>query len=50
MKTPYVPHLFGEAAQAKLTAKQGLLTAGVVSSIAWSGATSREESTRKIQT
>lgn len=35
MKTPYVPHLFGEAAQAKLTSRQGWLTAGVVSSIAW---------------
>lgn len=35
MKTPYVPHLFGEAAQAKLRSKIGWLTAGVASSIAW---------------
>lgn len=35
MKTPYVPHLFGEDAQAKLKSRQGWLTAGVVSSIAW---------------
>lgn len=35
MKTPYVPHLFGEAAQAKLTSTLGWLTAGVASSIAW---------------
>lgn len=35
MKTPYVPHLFAEAAQAKLKAHQGWLTAGVASSIAW---------------
>lgn len=35
MKTPYVPHLFGEAAEAKLTSQRGWLTAGVVSSIAW---------------
>lgn len=35
MKTPYIPHLFGEAAQAKLKSKLGWLTAGVVSSIAW---------------
>jgi len=35
MKTPYVPHLFGEAAKAKLTSRHGWLTAGVVSSIAW---------------
>lgn len=35
MKTTYVPHLFGDAAQAKLTSRQGWLTAGVVSSIAW---------------
>jgi len=35
MKTPYVPHLFGEAAQARLKAGRGWLTAGVASSIAW---------------
>jgi hypothetical protein len=28
MKTTYVPHLFGDAAQAKLTSRQGWLTAG----------------------
>jgi len=35
MKTPYVPHLFGEAAQAKFKLKPGWLTTGVVSSISW---------------
>lgn len=35
MKTPYVPHLFGEAAQEKLKARLGWLTAGVASSIPW---------------
>ncbi|MFN4361257.1 MAG: methylamine utilization protein MauJ [Hylemonella sp.] len=35
MKTPYVPHLFGEAAQAKLNTRNGWLTAGVSSSIPW---------------
>ncbi|WP_159910966.1 methylamine utilization protein MauJ [Pantoea sp. 18069] len=35
MKTPYVPHLYGEAAQAKLTSRQGWLTVGVASSIPW---------------
>lgn len=35
MKTPYVPHLFGEAAQEKLKSRQGWLTVGVASSIAW---------------
>lgn len=35
MKTPYVPHLFGEAAHAKLTSTFGWLTAGVDSSIPW---------------
>lgn len=35
MKTPYVPHLFGEAAQEKLKSRYGWLTAGVASSIAW---------------
>ena len=34
-KTPYVPHLFGELAQAKLKSKIGWLTVGVASSIAW---------------
>lgn len=35
MKTPYVPHLFGAAVQEKLKSRQGWLTAGVASSIAW---------------
>nr|WP_315473781.1 methylamine utilization protein MauJ [uncultured Rhodoferax sp.] len=35
MKTPYVPHIFGEAVQAKLKSRHGWLTAGVASSIAW---------------
>lgn len=35
MKTPYVPHLYGEAAQEKLKTKQGWLTVGVASSIPW---------------
>jgi len=35
MKTPYVPHLFGEAAYAKLMSSFGWLTAGVDSSIPW---------------
>lgn len=35
MRTPYVPHLFGEAAQAKLTGRRNWLTAGVASSIPW---------------
>lgn len=35
MKTPYIPHLYGEAAQAKLWARQGWLTVGVASSIPW---------------
>ena len=35
MRTPYVPHLFGEAAQAKLTGRRDWLTAGVASSIPW---------------
>jgi len=35
MKTPYIPHLFGDAAQAKLKSCQGWLTAGVASSVAW---------------
>jgi hypothetical protein len=35
MKTPYVPHLHGGAAQAKLQSKLGWLTVGVASSIPW---------------
>lgn len=35
MKTPYVPHLFGEDALAKLKSRQGWLTAGIASSIPW---------------
>lgn len=35
IKTPYVPHLFGEAAQEKLSSRLGWLTAGVASSIPW---------------
>jgi hypothetical protein len=35
MKTPYVPHLFGDDALAKVTRRVGWLTAGVASSIAW---------------
>ena len=35
MQTPYVPHLYGDAVQAKLKARQGWLTAGVASSVAW---------------
>ena len=35
MKTPYVPHLFGDAVLAKLKVRQGWLTAGVATSIAW---------------
>lgn len=35
MQTPYVPHLFGDAVKAKLKARQGWLTAGVASSVAW---------------
>lgn len=35
MKTPYVPHLFGEDANAKVQGRHGWLTVGVVSSIAW---------------
>ncbi len=35
IKTPYVPHLFGEAAQEKLRSRLGWLTAGVASSIPW---------------
>lgn len=35
MKTPYVPHLYGEAAEAKLKSRLGWMTAGVASSIPW---------------
>ncbi len=35
MKTPYIPHLYGGAAQAKLRSRQGWLTVGVASSIPW---------------
>ncbi|WP_317201312.1 methylamine utilization protein MauJ [Janthinobacterium sp.] len=35
MKTPYVPHLFGDEAAAKVQQRRGWLTVGVVSSIAW---------------
>lgn len=35
MKTPYVPHLFGSDALAKVQGRLGWLTVGVVSSIAW---------------
>jgi hypothetical protein len=35
MKTPYVPHLFGADALAKVLHRAGWLTVGVVSSIAW---------------
>jgi hypothetical protein len=35
VNTPYVPHLFGVEAHKKLNEKQGWLTAGVSSSIAW---------------
>jgi len=35
MKTPYVPHLFGDDALAKVAGRFGWLTAGITSSIAW---------------
>lgn len=35
MRTPYVPHLFGEEVERKLTSRLGWLTAGVASSIPW---------------
>jgi Methylamine utilization protein MauJ len=35
MKTPYVPHIFGEQVERKLASKGGWLTAGVASSIPW---------------
>lgn len=37
MKTPYVPHIFGEQVQRKLAGRRGWLTAGVASSIPWPG-------------
>lgn len=33
--TPYVPHLFGDAVLEKLKSRQGWLTVGVASSVAW---------------
>ncbi|QOZ85227.1 MULTISPECIES: methylamine utilization protein MauJ [Chromobacterium] len=36
MKTPYIPHLFGVAALDRINGRQGWLSVGVVSSIAWS--------------
>lgn len=35
MRTPYVPHIFGEEAERKLGSRRGWLTAGVASSIPW---------------
>lgn len=35
MKTPYVPHIFGEEVERKLRSRRGWLTAGVASSIPW---------------
>jgi hypothetical protein len=35
MRTPYIPHLFGAEALAKVQGRRGWLTAGVTSSIAW---------------
>jgi hypothetical protein len=35
MKTPYIPHTFGEAVDRKLRSRRGWLTAGVASSISW---------------
>lgn len=35
MKTPYVPHIFGEEVSRKLSSGRGWLTAGVASSIPW---------------
>lgn len=35
MKTPYIPHAFGEDADRKLRSRRGWLTAGVASSISW---------------
>ena len=35
MKTPYIPHTFGEEVDRKLRSRRGWLTAGVASSISW---------------
>lgn len=35
MRTPYVPHIFGEEVERKLRSRRGWLTAGVASSIPW---------------
>ncbi|MGA7309701.1 MAG: methylamine utilization protein MauJ, partial [Pseudolabrys sp.] len=35
MKTPYIPHTFGEDVDRKLRSRRGWLTAGVASSIPW---------------
>ncbi len=35
MKTPYIPHIFGANALAKVQGRFGWLTVGVASSIAW---------------
>ena len=35
MKTPYVPHLYGEKIQERFRKRRGWLTAGVASSISW---------------
>ena len=35
MKTPYIPHTFGEDVNRKLRSRVGWLTAGVASSISW---------------
>jgi len=35
MKTPYVPHVFGDGIENMLKARRGWLTAGVASSITW---------------
>jgi len=35
VKTPYVPHIFGEEVERKLAIRTGWLTAGVASSIPW---------------
>ncbi len=34
-KTPYIPHIFGEEVERKLSSRRGWLTAGVASSIPW---------------
>lgn len=35
MRTPYVPHTFGDEVDRKLRSRRGWLTAGIASSIAW---------------